>query len=318
MTLGVGVIGAGVMGGLHARLLSEEIAGARLVAVSDPDEGRAQAASYGGKIFQKGMALIHCDAVDALILASPDAMHHELVMTALRLGKPVLCEKPLAATVMQCREIYEADSGQDLVSVGFMRRFDPCYREMKEALSHGAIGTPMLVRCAHRNRVAPSWFDGSMIISNAMVHEIDICRWLLGVEFTYVRLSSVGEAGDMILAELQTNLGIVISIEVFMNASYGYHVHTEIVGRDGTIAMAEPAILRLRREGAASAAYSSDWIRRFDESYRAQDQSWVRAVLHNRRCSEIASARDGLFATSYALQIADLLTVGGGTLKIPI
>lgn len=317
MSLAVGVIGAGVMGGFHARLFAEEISGARLVAISDPDPARATAAAYGAQLFDDGLALIESDSVEAVVVAAPDAAHHELVMAAIGSGKPVLCEKPLASTVAQCREIADADAGRNLVSLGFMRRFDPAYREMKQALDEGRIGAPLLMHCVHRNREAPHWFDGPMIVTNAMVHEIDICRWLLDTEYTSASLTQIGDASDMLLAELRTDRGVVVSVEMFMNAGYGYHVHAEIVGREGVVAMAEPAQLRLRRDGAMQAGYSSDWIGRFADSYRMQDQAWVRAGNGNCSCMDLATARDGLFATRYCQQLVEAMSAGGGTLAPP-
>lgn len=314
MSLAVGVIGAGVMGGFHARLFADEISGARLVAVSDPDQSRAHAAAQGAQVFAEGLPLIESDVVDAVLVAAPDAAHHELVMAALRLGKPVLCEKPLASTVAQCREIVEADAGRNLVSVGFMRRFDPAYREMKAALDAGRIGAPLLMHCVHRNREAPRWFDGAMIVTNAMVHEIDICRWLLDTEYTSASLTQVGDAGDMLLAELHTDRGAVVSVEMFMNAAYGYHVHAEIVGRKGTVALAESALVRSRRDGASRAVYSPDWIGRFADSYRLQDQAWVKSCVTGWTCEDLATARDGLLATSYCEQLVQVLTTGSGAL----
>ncbi|MDO5611920.1 MAG: Gfo/Idh/MocA family oxidoreductase [Paracoccus sp. (in: a-proteobacteria)] len=314
MSLAVGVIGAGVMGGFHARLFAEEISGARLVAVSDPDPARATAAAYGAQLFDDGLALIESDAVEAVVVAAPDAAHHELVMAAIGLGKPVLCEKPLASTVAQCREIADADAGRNLVSLGFMRRFDPSYREMKRELNEGRIGAPLLMHCVHRNRAAPHWFDGPMIVTNAMVHEIDICRWLLDAEYTSASLTQIGDANDMLLAELRTDRGAVISVEMFMNAAYGYHVHAEIVGREGVVAMAEPAQVRLRRNGAMRAGYSPDWIGRFADSYRLQDQAWVRASRYGLPCEDMATARDGLLATDYCQQLVEHLPAGGGLL----
>ncbi|MPL84715.1 Inositol 2-dehydrogenase/D-chiro-inositol 3-dehydrogenase [bioreactor metagenome] len=313
--LGVGVIGAGVMGGFHARLFGAGIGGARLAAVSDPDRGRAAAVAAGAAVFEDGLALIRDDAVDAVLVAAPDAAHHGLVIEALRLGKPVLCEKPLAATLPECREIVAAEGGRGLVSTGFMRRFDPAYREMKAALAAGQVGVPLLLNCAHRNQAAPGWFTGPMIVTNAMVHEIDIARWLLGAEYVEARIAEVGAQGDMVLAELVTDLGAVVRIEVFMNAAYGYHVQTELVGRAGSVTMAEPALTRLRSAGAARAAYPSDWIGRFAESYRAQDQAWVDGIRSGQPDAALASARDGLRATDYCLQLVEMLAAGGcGTL----
>lgn len=306
----IGVIGAGVMGGFHARLFAGQIGGARLVAVSDPDRTRAEAAAAGGKVFEDGLALIRDDEVEAVLVAAPDAAHHGLVMEALRLDKPVLCEKPLAATVDECREIVAADDGRGLVATGFMRRFDPTYRAMKSAVESGEVGTTLVLHCTHRNQTAPTWFTGPMIITNAMVHEIDICRWLLNAEYIHARITEVGDRGDLMLAELLTDSGAAVRIEVFMNAAYGYHVQSELVGREGSIAMAEPAPVRLRTAGAARAAYPGDWIGRFAESYRLQDQAWVDR-LHGRAVEGLASAQDGLLATDYCLQLVDLLQHGG-------
>ena len=316
-TLGVGVIGAGVMGGYHARLFAGRIGGARLAAVSDPDRARAEAVAAGARVHSDGMALIRDDAVAAVLVAAPDAAHHGLVMEALRLGKPVLCEKPLAATVAECREIVAADAGRGLVCTGFMRRFDETYREMKAALDAGRVGAPMVLHCVHRNQIAPGWFTGPMIVTNAMVHEIDICRWLLGAEYTAARIRAVGDRGDLILAELETDIGAVVRIEVFMNAAYGYHVHAELVGRAGAVAMAEPAPVRLRAAGAAQAAYPADWIGRFADSYRAQDQAWVAACRAGRADPGLATAQDGLVATQCCAQLVGLLEgAGSGALAL--
>lgn len=317
--LGVGIIGAGVMGGFHARLFAREISGARLVAVSDPDRGRAEAVAGSARILDEGHALIEDSSVDAVLIAAPDAAHHELVLAAIRAGKPVLCEKPLAETVEQCREIVAADRGVDLVSTGFMRRFDPAYRAMKAAVQDGKIGQPLVMHCTHRNKVAPVWLTGAMAITNAMVHEIDICRWMLGAEYRHARITQASAEGDLLLVELATDQASIVSIEVFMNAGYGYHVRAEVVGREGTVLMDNPALTTLRLNGAASEAYPTDWIGRFSDSYRLQDQAWVDACKCGRRATDIATAADGLLATDYALQLVRLSEgTGAGPLKAAV
>lgn len=315
--LNVGVIGAGVMGGFHARLFATGIGGARLAAVSDADPARAEAAAAGGEVFADGLDLIASDAVDAVLIAAPDAAHHDLVLAAIAAGKPVLCEKPLAATAAECRQIVAADA-RGLVTVGFMRRFDPAYRDMRAALEAGQAGVPLLLDCAHRNQSVPPWFSGPMIVTNAMVHEIDICRWILGAEYISVRITQVGDAGDLLLAELATDRGTVVRIEVFMNAAYGYQIETRLVGRGGTLVMAEPVLGRVRRAGVESQPFPPDWIGRFAESYRLQDQAWADAARAGTRAPGAATARDGLFATDYCDQIVAIMTGGGaGVLQAP-
>ena len=101
MAIRVGLIGAGAMGTEHARLLTRDVGGAELVAVVDADMSRAQAvvSSVGaGRAGTNALALINDNSVDAVLIAAPDATHFDLVAECIRLGKPVLCEKPLAVT----------------------------------------------------------------------------------------------------------------------------------------------------------------------------------------------------------------------------
>src|SRR4051812_48290147 len=141
LSLRVGVIGAGIMGADHVRTLHRSISGACVQAVADVELARAEhvlASIDGGNDGWAGAdpaALIADPRVDAVVIASSDATHAELVAAAVRAGKPVLCEKPLAPTLTAAQELQEAvgpDAG--LVSLGFMRRFDPGYGRLKAAI----------------------------------------------------------------------------------------------------------------------------------------------------------------------------------------
>src|SRR3954447_23130894 len=183
--MNIGVIGTGLMGSTHVRILSELVTGATVAAVSDPVTAEQVAAQHGVEtVHEHPLALIRDDRVDAVLIASPAATHEELTLACLQEGKPVLCEKPLAATAEASRHVVEAEAalGRRLVQVGFMRRYDPGYRELKRALDAGAIGAALLVHCVHRNAAAPPHFDSPMLISDSVVHEIDVVRWLPGEE----------------------------------------------------------------------------------------------------------------------------------------
>jgi len=305
MSFGIGIIGAGIMGADHALTLARHVPGAHVAAISDIDAARAQAAgaaSAARRVLGDPLDLIADASVDAVIVASPDATHAALVLACLAAGKPVLCEKPLATSAEDCLRIVAAEAalGRTLVQVGFMRRFDPAYVEMKATLSGGTLGEAKLFHCVHRNAAPAYSFEPFMAIANAAVHEIDIARWLLGTEFsraTVIRARNAAPA-DPIMLVLETEAGPLVSVEVFINARYGYDVRGELVCAQGTVSLAPPAATTLRHARSDSFSFPADWRPRFAEAYRLELQSWVRGLSSGRY--DGATAWDGYVATAVA------------------
>lgn len=309
MTLSVGVIGTGVMGAEHVRILREETAGARVVAVCDADADRARAVAGDGEAFTDPLALIQDQRVQAVVIASPDATHADLALACLAAGKPVLCEKPLAGTAEEALRVVQAEVqlGKRLVQVGYMRRFDPAYVEMHRARASGAIGDAVLLHNTHRNAAAPDWFTGAMAVTNSFVHEIDISRWLLDTEPTQARISAA-PGGDPLMITLETESGAIVSTEVYMNAHYGYHVHAQLVGRDGTIEMSAPTVTLTNHGRQHGHVWPENWVPRFRDAYRIQMNAWVRSIADQRPVG--ASAWDGYVATAIAEQVVTALQTG--------
>ena len=158
MELKVGVIGTGSIGRDHIRRIGSASSGARVAAVSDINRAAAReiAGKYGAEIFERGEDLIASQGVDAVLVTSTDATHEQYVLASIERGKPVFCEKPLAPKPDGARRIVNAEvaAGKRLVQVGYMRRFDPGYLQLKDAVASGRLGAPLMVHCAHRNRSA--------------------------------------------------------------------------------------------------------------------------------------------------------------------
>jgi len=310
VTVRVGVIGTGIMGSDHARMLSRTISGAALGAVFDVDSSRAQAVAGSlpaVTVFGDPQALIDDDGVDAVLVASSDPTHESLVLACIAAGKPVLCEKPLAPTVAGCRHIVnaEASAGRRLVSVGFMRRYDPGYVELKRLLDEGQIGRPLLLHCVHRNPAAPASVPTGHLITGSAVHEIDIARWLFGDEIATIAVHTArssraaGTTRDPLMLVLETTSGVLVDVEVFVHARYGYEVRCELVGEEGAAALDAPAPTLLRRDFAVSRGLAADWRPRFAEAYRRELQDWIDG-LRGAGPSALASAWDGYAATAVA------------------
>ena len=155
-----------------------------MVAVNDIDPARAQT-HLGSRAETPGQNLIATKDVGAVVVTSIGSTHEEFVLAAIAAGKPVFCEKPLATTATACKRILDAEvaRGKRLVQVGFMRRYDAGYRLLKEVVSKGGIGAPLIAHCAHRNPAVGEDYTTDMAITDTVIHEIDTMRWLLDDEY---------------------------------------------------------------------------------------------------------------------------------------
>lgn len=318
MSVRVGILGVGVMGSDHARILATQVPGATVQAIYDADPKRAKAIADevgAGSVVTDALALIRDAAVDAVLVASPDQTHKELTLAGLAAKKPVLCEKPLAPTPAECLDVIHAETqiGRRLVQIGYMRRFDPSYSEMKSGLKSGRLGRALMFHCIHRNVAAPSWFDSRMAVSNSAVHEFDIARWMLDAELAAIqvfrpKLANGGSPGAPVYLVLESATGQLVTIEVFNDAAYGYDVRGELVCEKGTIALRAPLRTETNAELIQGTAYPADWRPRFADAYRLQAQAWINSI--GRDSADGATAWDGYAASAVAE--AGLLSLAEG------
>lgn len=313
--LDVGVIGLGGMGADHVLALTEYVPGARVVAVHDAAADRAEqvARSVGARVVADAEGLITADAVAAVVIASPDHTHAPLTLDCLAAGKPVLCEKPLGVGVEESGGVLAAEEslGRRLVTVGFMRRFDPGYRELRAAVRDGAVGDVVLVHNVHRNAAPHPDATSEGVVANSMVHELDVLPWLTGLPVTAIEVRSPRTQGlrDPQLALLELGGGRVLAtVEVFLGAQYGYDVRCEVVGTRGAVSLRPPARLDVARDGRAGPAVPADFRGRFAEAYRAELTAWVAAASGGGAAG--ASAEDAHRANLVATAGVESLRTG--------
>jgi myo-inositol 2-dehydrogenase/D-chiro-inositol 1-dehydrogenase len=316
MTLRIGLIGAGIMGADHARLFAEEVPGVTLHVICDADQNRARAAAdaTGAKnVTSDPQAVIGDSAVDAVVIAAPDPFHAPLTLACIAAGKPVLCEKPLSQDVQECLAVLDAEQkkGKRLVQIGFMRRFDPSYAEIKALLTRGDLGRALLFHCFHRN-VSPAYdFRAEMAICNSAPHEFDVARWMLDTEIKSISVfrPPAGGATAPVFMVLETVDGQLVNIEVNISASYGYDVRGELVGEKGTAVLRAPVHADVNLGLRQFNVYPADWRPRFVEAYRQQNCAWVKSIITGKP-NIGASAWDGYCSTAVAAAGVEALNTG--------
>jgi len=307
VTLNVGVIGVGMIGQDHIRRLTHVLSGARVAAVTDVDLDRAK--SVAGdlpdvRVHDTGQDLVGDDGVDAVVVASWGPTHEEYVLASIDAGKQVFCEKPLATTREACERIVDAEvaAGRRLVMVGFMRRYDAGYRAMKDTLTRGEIGAPLMFHSAHRNPSVPPSVTTEGVVVDTCVHDIDVSRWLLDSEVAAAQVflprrtaHAAEQLQDPLVLMLEMANGVLVDIEAAVNIGYGYDIRGEVLGETGTVELAESSTVIVKRDGRYSGRVPTDWRERFIRAYDVEFQEWLDAVAVGR--STGPSSWDGYAAT---------------------
>ncbi|HEX2143350.1 MAG TPA: Gfo/Idh/MocA family oxidoreductase [Glycomyces sp.] len=286
MSIRIGVIGTGWIGEQHVQRLTNVVAGTTVVAVSDInlELAGAVASTVGAREIDSAEKLIADPEVEAVVITSWGPVHAEQVLACIEAGKPVFCEKPLITDVADGKRVMEAEQafGRRLVQVGFMRRYDAGYRQMKQVIDSGAIGEPLMAHCVHRNPSVREAYTTDMAAKDTAVHEVDTLRWLLGEEFSSVQTvlprktsKRFAHLQDPQIFLFETVSGARVDVEAFVNCQYGYDIQCEVVGEDGAVRLPDPAAPAVRRSGQSSVPVLQEFGDRFAEAFDVELQEWA-------------------------------------------
>lgn len=211
-SLRIGVIGAGVMGTNHGRVLAG-LPGVTLVGIVDPmPEHRDRAIELiGCKTFATLDELLLA-GVDAVTIAAPTHLHHEVALTCIGRGIHVLVEKPIASTVAEGREIVAAaEKAGVTLMVGHVERFNPAVAAIKQAIRDEDILSIGITRVGP----FPPRMSNVGVVIDLAVHDIDLIRWFTDSEITEVQpqlSSAIAEREDIALLQFRTASGVLAHI----------------------------------------------------------------------------------------------------------
>jgi myo-inositol 2-dehydrogenase/D-chiro-inositol 1-dehydrogenase len=328
----IAVVGLGRMGRRHANNLARRTPGAHVAAACDPDAASlawAQSTLGVHALYTDYEALLAARDVDAVWIATPLTEHAQQVMQALDAGKHAFCEKPLSLEVADCLRVEQTAARHPKlkVMIGFVRRFDPSYRDAYDKVRAGLIGRPFIVRSQTADQHDPSGFfvkfapSSGGIFVDMNVHDIDLGRWYLGGS----PVKRVFAAGTVAIHEGLRECGDVdngLSIVEFADGGLAYfyasrtlaHGHetlTEIVGTNGRLTVGQNP--RQNRVDIADAhgmrnECTPTFYERFEDAFVNECAEFVAAIRDDR--PPALTLRDATEATRIGRMLAESYRTG--------
>jgi myo-inositol 2-dehydrogenase/D-chiro-inositol 1-dehydrogenase len=288
---------------MHAENLVQR-ADAKLVYVVDskPEAARALAEPLGAK--QADAATAFADRnVDAVLIATSTGSHADLSIAAAKAGKAIFCEKPVDLTLPKVEACIKAvNKAKVPMFVGFNRRFDPSFRDLRKRLDAGAIGKLEQVIITNRDPGLPELkflaTSGGLFL-DFTIHDFDMARWLLGEEPVEVyargavlvdpRVKTEANDIDTAMVMLRTKSGRMGTIMNSRRAVYGYDQRIEVFGEKGMLRAENLAPTTVQRFGADSTSSDNPWPNfqtRYSAAYAAELSSFIQSV-ERRKPAEI-------------------------------
>jgi myo-inositol 2-dehydrogenase/D-chiro-inositol 1-dehydrogenase len=293
--LGIGLIGAGRIGSLHAGNIRNSRS-CSLVAVFDAcsDNAHSIALANNASVHRSISDLLSDPAVGAVFVCSPTDTHVDVVGQAARAGKAIFCEKPIDLDIARVRACLADLEGYPIpFTIGFHRRFDPHHRALRDSVRGGAIGKVEQIRIVSRDPAPPpaSYIKRSGgIFRDMMIHDLDQCRFLLEDPFVGVFAkgsnlidAEIGVAGDFdtATATFWTANGVTCALQSSRRSTYGFDQRIEVFGGLGTASLDNVPTTNTHVASRAGYTYSTlpgHFPQRYAEAYRLQLEAFVEDV----------------------------------------
>jgi len=326
MTLRIGIVGCGYMGGTHAKILSSD-ARVQIVGVADAIRERADdlARTVRAQAFASVNDLLSA-GVDAVYVTTPNTLHTEAVLTALAAGAHVFSEKPMATTLAEARQIYEtAQQAKGRYQVGHNRRFAPVYQYCKQVIANNFAVTSANMKMNRGELQNPSWVGNTAITGGFLyettIHLLDMARWLIG-EIVEVECRGNSRAYGEV-----DNFSMLLTFVGGQFATFNSCAHTTWAFPFETIELygAHQQIVTQEMEKVSHSVGLGQDVLTHDYfqlpipqkwGYVAEDRLFVDAILQDQPTA--VTAEDGYRAIELVEAVYRSVRNGGARVKLPL
>ena len=310
--LKIGLIGAGRIGKIHAENIAR-LPNASLEGIADLNYGHdlvKWGEKLGARIFSQNPYdfFLEKSSIEAVAICSATDTHADLIIAAAKAGKHIFCEKPIDMAIPKVKEALSVVKTAGVkLQIGFNRRFDHNFRQIREFRVAGDLGNVHIVKITSRDPAPPpaSYVATSGgIFLDMMIHDFDMARFQAGSEITEVFTQGavlvdpeIGKAGDVdtAIVTLRFANGAIGVIDNSRKAVYGYDQRVEVFGSKG-LAQAEndlPNTVKLSNSnGVIGEKPLYFFLERYKNAFFDEMLSFVDAVL-NKKPVEV-SGEDGL------------------------
>ena len=301
-TVNIGIVGLGRLGRRHALNLMASVPGAVLVAAASPVAEEQQWGAEnlpGATIYASLGDLLKHDGLDAVWLVTPTSLHVEQIEESLLAGKHIFCEKPLSLTLAECdRVLALAEQRPDqMVMIGFTRRFDAAYMALKQRIDAGELGQVYRVHFESHDPIDPHGFfvkfaptSGGLFL-DCGIHDVDLARWLAngaravrvsasGSNLQYPGLAECGDI-DTGVGTIEFDNGLVATLFISRTSHRGYEATLWASGTEGGAlagkGIAAPAITVEQNNRVAQQGLP-DFFARFSDAFLVEAKAFVDAI----------------------------------------
>jgi len=319
----VGVIGLGRIGKVHLENLLYRIPEATIVTAYDPNQPKRNYAKNLGVpiVTDSAEEAINNEQLDAVIICSPTTTHVDIIKQAINAGKHIFCEKPLDLSIENIELVNKwVSESNSKLQVGFNRRFDANFRQIRQQVQDGIIGEPHILNITSRDPEPPPInfvpTSGGLFM-DMTIHDFDMARFIVGSEVVEVYAKAavrvdkaIGDLDDVDTATIQLEFenGCLGQIDNSRQSGYGYDQRLEIFGSKGMTRIGNnyPNTTVLHnKEGRHAVNPLYFFMERYTEAYCEEIRAFVKSVVHNKPVE--VSVEDALAATKIALACQESL-----------